>query len=152
CRGDGHGRASFSRIDSGAGMLRIALLTGRRKVPNVPLRINPNRSERQGAEAGMMPRRAESAGGSRHVGTRSNIVATGQLPRAELVRALVAEAYERFRSNTDGENSQVYAALARVPSDLFGVCVASTAGEVYAVGDAEREFSIMSVSKPFVFA
>src|SRR5262249_9167829 len=36
--------------------------------------------------------------------------------------------------------------------ELLGVCVASTAGEVYAVGDAEREFSIMSVSKPFVFA
>src|SRR5262249_48801092 len=53
---------------------------------------------------------------------------------------------------TDGENSQVYPALARVPSDLFGVCVASTTGETYAIGDAEREFAIMSVSKPFVFA
>src|SRR5262249_25603697 len=36
--------------------------------------------------------------------------------------------------------------------ELFGICVASTAGEVYAIGDAEREFAIMSVSKPFVFA
>jgi glutaminase len=81
-----------------------------------------------------------------------NVVSTGQLPRAELVRALVAEAYERFKSNTNGENSLVYPALARVPSDLLGICVASTAGEVYAVGDAEREFAIMSVSKPFVFA
>jgi glutaminase len=83
---------------------------------------------------------------------RSDIVSTGQLPRADLVRALVAEAYERFRSNADGENSQVYPALARVPSDLFGICVASSGGEIYAIGDAEREFTIMSVSKPFVFA
>jgi glutaminase len=83
---------------------------------------------------------------------RPNIVSTGQLPRAELVRALVTEAYERFRTDIDGENSQVYPALARVPSDLFGICVASTAGEVHAVGDAEHEFTIMSVSKPFVFA
>ena len=83
---------------------------------------------------------------------RPSVVSTGELPRAELVRALVTEAYERFRGNTDGENSQVYPALARVPSDLFGICVASTRGEIYAIGDAEREFAIMSVSKPFVFA
>jgi glutaminase len=42
--------------------------------------------------------------------------------------------------------------LERVPSNLFGVCVAGTSGNVYAVGDAEYEFTIMSVSKPFVFA
>jgi glutaminase len=35
---------------------------------------------------------------------------------------------------------------------LFGVCVAGTTGNVYSVGDAEYEFAIMSVSKPFVFA
>ena len=66
--------------------------------------------------------------------------------------ALVKDAYERFKSNTDGENSQVYPALARVPSDLFGICVVGTSGNVYAVGDAEHEFTIMSVSKPFMFA
>src|SRR5262249_18494599 len=50
------------------------------------------------------------------------------------------------------QNSQVYPALARVPSNLFGICVAGTTGNVYAVGDADFEFTIMSVSKPFVFA
>jgi glutaminase len=65
---------------------------------------------------------------------------------------LVAEAHNRFKSNAEGENSSVYPALARVPSDLFGVCVVGTNGNVYAVGDAEYEFTIMSVSKPFVFA
>ena len=70
----------------------------------------------------------------------------------DLVRALVSEAHERFRSNTDGKNSDVYPALAVVPDDLFGICVVGTSGSVYAVGDAEHEFSIMSVSKPFVFA
>jgi glutaminase len=65
---------------------------------------------------------------------------------------LVAEAHNRFKSNAEGENSSVYPALARVPSDLFGVCVVGANGNVYAVGDAEYEFTIMSVSKPFVFA
>jgi glutaminase len=64
----------------------------------------------------------------------------------------VAEAHNRFKSNADGKNSTVYPALARVPSDLFGVCVVGTNGNVYSVGDAAYEFTIMSVSKPFVFA
>ena len=76
----------------------------------------------------------------------------GALPRPELVQALVEEAYERHRGGTGGEVSQVYPALARVPPDLFGICVVGTTGRVYAVGDAEDEFTIMSVSKPFVFA
>jgi glutaminase len=79
-------------------------------------------------------------------------VSTGHLPSAEDVVRLVNEVYERYRSNTDGKNSQVYPALAKIPSDLFGVCVVGTNGEVHSVGDAEHEFSIMSVSKPFIFA
>jgi glutaminase len=39
-----------------------------------------------------------------------------------------------------------------VPSELFGICVVGTSGNVYAVGEAEHPFTIMSVSKPFVFA
>jgi glutaminase len=84
--------------------------------------------------------------------TEASYVSTGQLPSPDLVRALVAEAHERYKSNADGQNSQVYPALARVPSDLFGVCVVGTSGNVYAVGDSDHEFTIMSVSKPFVFA
>ena len=79
-------------------------------------------------------------------------VSTGRLPTPERVTALVAEAHARYKSNTEGKNSQVYPALARVPSELFGVCVVGTGGNVYAVGDTDYDFSIMSVSKPFVFA
>src|SRR5580700_1903211 len=79
-------------------------------------------------------------------------VSTGCLPPPDRVTALVAEAHKRFKSNAEGKNSTVYPVLARVPSNLFGVCVAGTSGNVYAVGDAEYEFTIMSVSKPFVFA
>src|SRR5262245_22107851 len=79
-------------------------------------------------------------------------VSTGHLPPPDLVRALVAEAHERFKSNTEGTNSQVYPALARVPSHLFGICEVGTNGAAYAVGDSDYEFTIMSVSKPFIFA
>ncbi len=62
------------------------------------------------------------------------------------------DAHARFKSNDEGENSQVYPALARVPRELFGICVVGTSGNVYSVGETEHEFSIMSVSKPFIFA
>jgi glutaminase len=79
-------------------------------------------------------------------------ISTGHLPPEDRVKALVAEAHERFRSGTEGANSQVYPALARVPSGLFGVCVVGTGGNVFSAGDADYEFTIMSVSKPFLFA
>src|SRR5215467_10146671 len=88
---------------------------------------------------------------SRH-GAGYDYVSTGHLPSPDQVKALVSEAHARFKSNTEGKNSDVYPALARVPRELFGVCVAGTSGNVYAVGDTDYEFSIMSVSKPFVFA
>jgi glutaminase len=79
-------------------------------------------------------------------------VSTGQLPDRERAQRLVAEAYERFREVDEGELSTVYPALAAVPAGLFGVCVAGTSGNLYAAGDAEVEFAMMSVAKPFVFA
>jgi len=79
-------------------------------------------------------------------------VSTGHLPSPQQVQALVTTAYQRFQSNTDGENSQVYPALARVPSNLFGICVIGTDGDTFEIGDTAHEFAIMSVSKPFLFA
>ena len=85
-------------------------------------------------------------------GAGTPYVSTGHLPPSELVQSLVAEAHTRYAPNTDGANSQVYPALARVPAELFGVCVVATDGSTCAIGDAQYEFSLMSVSKPFVFA
>jgi glutaminase len=84
--------------------------------------------------------------------TDAAYVSTGHLPPGEKVKTLVAEAHARFRSNAEGKNSQVYPALAQVPAELFGICVVGTNGNVHAVGDSDYEFTIMSVSKPFLFA
>jgi glutaminase len=79
-------------------------------------------------------------------------VSTGDLPPAALVEALMRQAHESVRTNTEGQVSHVYPALGRVPRDLFGLCVVDIAGRPFAVGDADYEFTIMSVCKPFVFA
>jgi glutaminase len=83
---------------------------------------------------------------------RYDFVSTGHLPPADAVATLVKEAHARFANDKEGENSNVYPMLAQVPRELFGICVAGTGGEIFAVGDADHEFSIMSVSKPFLFA
>jgi len=81
-----------------------------------------------------------------------SLVATGRLPAPKVVQERVAEAFEMFRSNARGAPSNVYPALERVRPDLFGLCLVGTNGGVHAAGDADHPFTIMSVSKPFVFA
>ena len=84
--------------------------------------------------------------------TTSSPVSTGHLPPAERVRELVIEAHDRFKSINEGENADYIPALSTVPRDLFGICVVGTSGTAYTAGDTDYEFSIQSVSKPFVFA
>ena len=42
--------------------------------------------------------------------------------------------------------------LAKANPDWFGICVVTTDGYAYAVGDSEQPFTIQSISKPFVYA
>jgi len=82
----------------------------------------------------------------------ADYVSTGKLPSSDLIQQLIHDAHERYKPNTDGTNSRVYPALERVSSDLFGICLVGASGRVHSVGDTEHEFTIMSVSKPFIFA
>ena len=79
-------------------------------------------------------------------------VSTGHLPPPERVDELLEEAHHRFRSNDDGVVADYIPALAKVPRNLFGLCVVEADGAVHTVGDVDHAFSIQSVSKPFVFA
>lgn len=79
-------------------------------------------------------------------------VSTGALPASDEVRAALEEAYERYRHLDDGEVADYIPALAAAPRHLFGACIAGTEGQLHSVGDARHEFSIQSISKPFVFA
>lgn len=79
-------------------------------------------------------------------------VSTGNLPDASLVQNLVDAAYARFEPDREGIQADYYPALSRVPADLFGICLAGIDGVRYSAGDALYPFTIMSVSKPFIFA
>lgn len=79
-------------------------------------------------------------------------ISTGHLPNYAMVQALVAAAYARFTPTQEGEQADYYPALSQVPADLFGICIAAIDGTLFSAGDALFPFTIMSVSKPFVFA
>ena len=67
-------------------------------------------------------------------------------------QAAVDAAYAEAKTNTAGANADYIPALAEVPSDLFGVAVATADGAVFTAGDVDYAFSIQSVSKPFTMA
>jgi len=55
--------------------------------------------------------------------------------------------YADFR---EGEVATYIPELANADPEHFGVCVATADGFVYEVGDSRQEFTIQSISKPFV--
>ena len=79
-------------------------------------------------------------------------VSTGDLPSADAVLELVADAHQRFASVSEGAVADYIPILADASADWFGICIVSVAGRVAAVGDTDQTFSIQSISKPFVFA
>lgn len=74
-------------------------------------------------------------------------------PAASSYAALLAAAAEAARPYVgQGEVASYIPALARVPSDRFGLAVRGVDGEAVAVGDAGTAFSIQSISKLFTLA
>ena len=90
---------------------------------------------------------AAAKSASQTTGQRSPVA-----PTPEQVQAIVREAYEKFRSNTEGKNADYIPVLAQVDPKLFGVVAISTDGRVVSVGDVDHAFSIQSISKVFSLA
>ncbi len=82
----------------------------------------------------------------------NSFISTGRLPSSGMVQALVDEAHARFKNVDEGQNASHYPALALVPRELFGLCLCGANGQLFSAGDAEYEFTIMSVAKPFTLA
>lgn len=73
-------------------------------------------------------------------------------PDSEVLRQAVAEAHRAFKDLQEGANADYIPELAEVPSELFGLALVTSKGEIHTAGDADYVFSIQSVSKPFTAA
>ena len=71
-----------------------------------------------------------------------------QWSSADLQR-VVDQAYAKYKGDTTGKNADYIPYLASVPSNLFGVCIVTTDGQVFTAGDVNYSFSIQSCSKVF---
>jgi glutaminase len=68
-------------------------------------------------------------------------------PVLDYLNALHAE----YAPLTEGQVATYIPELARANPDWFGICLATTSGAVYEVGDSRQQFTIQSISKPFVY-
>lgn len=59
--------------------------------------------------------------------------------------------HARHASLRDGKVATYIPELAKANPDWFGICIVTTEGHVYEVGDSRQEFTIQSISKPFVY-
>ena len=73
-------------------------------------------------------------------------------PRREQVEAVVKEAYEKYKNDTNGKNADYIPYLAKVDSKLFGIAVVTTDNQVVTMGDVTYSFSIQSISKVYSLA
>lgn len=69
----------------------------------------------------------------------------------EALRAVLEGLHRDFASATGGELADYIPELARADPNWFGIAVADVEGNVCAVGDAERRFTLQSASKPFTY-
>lgn len=71
---------------------------------------------------------------------------------AETLQRVVNDVHAKYKDLQEGKNADYIPILTTVPSDLFGVVIATRGGDLYTAGDVDYEFSIQSVSKPFTAA
>ncbi len=67
------------------------------------------------------------------------------------LQEVIEQLHARYRSLTDGDVATYIPELAKSPPDDFGVSLVTSRGRVFETGDADRPFTIQSISKPLTF-
>ena len=61
------------------------------------------------------------------------------------------ELHSRYAGLREGKVATYIPELATANPDWFGICLVTTGGHVYEIGDSRQHFTIQSISKPFVY-
>jgi glutaminase len=86
------------------------------------------------------------------LGQRAFAQAGSAKPAGGAVDAAVQSAYAQFKELNEGKNADYIPALAKVPSNYFGIAVVTPQGGLATAGDITPTFSIQSISKVFTMA
>ncbi len=66
-------------------------------------------------------------------------------------RDTLRQMHTEYQAINDGAVATYIPELAKARPEWFGICVVTADGQVYEIGDCNQEFTIQSVSKPFMF-
>jgi glutaminase len=61
------------------------------------------------------------------------------------------ELHDRYAALREGHVATYIPELAKANPDWFGICLVTTGGHVYELGDSRQPFTLQSISKPFVY-
>jgi glutaminase len=75
--------------------------------------------------------------------------AQGGATSNETLERLAQEAFNKFKDDNSGKNADYIPALAKVPSNLFGITIITVDGKIINIGDVDYPFSMQSCSKVF---
>jgi len=67
------------------------------------------------------------------------------------IQDYLRELHARHAELHDGQVATYIPELAKADPNWFGICLVTTEGHVYEVGDSRQQFTIQSISKPFVY-
>jgi glutaminase len=67
------------------------------------------------------------------------------------ILSALQDIYDRYKNDCSGRVAAYIPELAKADSKSFGIALATADGQIYQVGDAGHEFTIQSISKPFVY-
>lgn len=70
---------------------------------------------------------------------------------ASPLRTVLRELYEKYLPLREGKVADYIPELAKADPDSFGISVVTKDGQVFSAGDVKQQFTIQSISKPFVF-
>lgn len=71
----------------------------------------------------------------------------GQKITIAQIKEVAQQAYDLYKTNTDGKNADYIPYLANINKNLFGISICLLNGQTIEVGDSEYRFGIESVSK-----
>jgi len=67
------------------------------------------------------------------------------------IQDFLQDLHEQCAADEAGQVATYIPELAKADPDWFGICLVTANGSIYEVGDTRQEFTIQSISKPFVY-
>jgi glutaminase len=76
---------------------------------------------------------------------------SSELKLSSPIQDFLEDLHRECAADNDGAVATYIPELAKANPDWFGICLVTANGSIYEVGDTRQEFTIQSISKPFVY-